>query len=65
MFPNTHAKSISDVSIQLFAEGFHTSYFEVVNPPSYELIEFLNFVAVANAPTTTSEFFHSFLELRY
>ena len=65
MFPYAHAKPISDVSIHLFTESFHTSYLEVVNPSSNELIEFRNLVTVANAPTTTCEFFHPLLELRY
>jgi len=56
LFPNAHAKSIPDISIKFCAESFHASYFEVVNPASNELIEFLNLVAVANAPTTTSKF---------
>ena len=44
---------------------FHTSYLEVVNPPSDKLIELFHLVAVANAPTTASEFSHSVLKLRY
>ena len=50
---------------EFFAECFHTSYLEVVNPTSYELIKFLHFIAVANTPATTGEFFHSLLKLRY
>ena len=65
MFPDAHTKPIPDVAIKLFAESFHTSYLEVVNPPSDELVEFLYLIAVANAPATASEFFHSLLKLRY
>lgn len=65
MFPNANAQSISDVPVKFFAECFHTSYLEVVNPPSDELVDFLHFVAVANAPTTASEFPHPLLELCY
>ena len=50
MLPNTHTKSISDITIKFFTECFHTSYLEVVSPSSDELIKFLHFVAVANAP---------------
>ena len=38
----------SNVCVEFFAECFHTSYLEIVNPPSDELVEFLHFVAVAN-----------------
>lgn len=65
MFPYTHAQSISNVRIKLCTEYFHTSYLEVVNPPSDKLIELFHLVAVANAPTTASEFSHSVLKLRY
>ena len=65
MLPNTHTKSESDVSIKFFTKCFHTSYSEVVYPTSNKLIEFLNFVAVADAPTTACEFFHPLLKLRY
>ena len=65
MFPNAHSKSISDVSIKLFAKRFHAPYLKVVNPPSDKLIELFHLVAVANAPTTASEFSHSVLKLRY
>ena len=30
MFPNTHAKSVSDISVEFSTESFHTSYLEVV-----------------------------------
>ena len=46
MFPNAHAKSVSDVTVKFLAECFHTTYLEVVYPASYELIEFLNLAAV-------------------
>lgn len=49
MLPYTHAQSKSNVCVEFFAECFHTSYLEIVNPPSDELVEFLHFVAVANA----------------
>ena len=65
MFPNAHAKPISDVSIKFSAKCFHTTYLKVVNPPSYKLVEFLHLIAVANTPTTTSEFFHPFLKFCY
>ena len=65
MFPNAHTQSISYVAIKFFAECFHTTYLEVVNTSSDKLIQFLYFVAVAYAPTTTGEFFHSLLELCY
>ena len=65
MLPNTHTKSESDVSIKFFTKCFHTSYSEVVYPTSNKLIEFLNFVAVADAPTTASKVSHSFLKLCY
>ena len=65
MLPNTHTKSISDITIKFFTECFHTSYLEVVNPSSDELIKFLYFIAVADAPTTACKFFHSLLKLCY
>ena len=65
MFPNAHTKSVPDITVKFFAECFHTSYLEVVNPPSDKLIELFHLVAVANAPTTASEFSHSVLKLRY
>ena len=65
MFPNAHTKSAPDITVKFFAECFHTSYLEVVNPPSDKLIELFHLVAVANAPTTASEFSHSVLKLRY
>ncbi len=65
MFPYTHAQSISNVRIKLCTECFHTSYLEVVNPPSDELVEFLNFITVADTPATACEFFHSSLKLCY
>ena len=65
MFPNAHTKSVPDITVKFFAECFHTSYLEVVNPTSYELIKLLHFIAVANTPTTACEFFHSLLKLRY
>ena len=63
MLPYTHAQSKSNVCVEFFAECFHTSYLEIVNPSSDELVEFLHFVAVANAPTTASELPHPLLEL--
>ena len=65
MFPYTHAQAISDMLIHFSTETFHASDFEVVNPSTDKLVEFLYFVAVAYAPTTTGEFFHSLLELCY
>ena len=65
MFPYAHAKSVSDVTIQFSTKCFHTSNLKVVYPPSDQLIKFLNLVAVADAPSTTSEFFHPLLELCY
>ena len=65
MFPYAHAKSISIVSIKLFTQCFHTSNLEVVNPSSDKLIKSLYFIAVANAPATTSEFPHPLLILHY
>ena len=65
MFPNTHAQPVSYVTVKFSTESFHTTYLEVVNPPSDKLIKFLNLIAVAYSPATTSEFFHPFLELRY
>ena len=65
MFPDAHTKPIPNVAIKLFAETFHTTYLEVVYPSSDKLIEFLHLIAVANAPTTASEFFHSLLKLHY
>ena len=56
---------IRSLYLKFFAECFHTSYLEVVNPPSDKLIELFHLVAVANAPTTASEFSHSVLKLRY
>ena len=64
MFPYAHTKSISDMLIHIFAKSFHTTYLEVVYPPSDELVKFLHFVAVAYTPATTCEFLHPFLELR-
>ena len=65
MFPNAHAKSVSDISVEFSTKCFHTTYFEVVNPSSDELIEFLHFIVVANAPATASKFFHSLLKFCY
>ena len=38
MLPDTHTKSISDITIKFITECFHTSYLEVVNPSSNKLI---------------------------
>ena len=65
MFPNAHAKSVSDVSVKFLTESLHTAYLEVINPPSNELIEFHHLIAVTNTPTTTSELSHSLLKLYY
>ena len=46
MFPNTHTKSVSDVTVKFLAEFLHTTYLEVVNPTSDKLIKFLNLAAV-------------------
>ena len=46
MFPNAHTKSVPDITVKFFAECFHTSYLEVVNPTSDKLIKFLNLAAV-------------------
>ena len=64
MFPYTHAESVADMFIHFSTECFHASNLEIVNPSSDELIEFLHFVAVANAPATTSKSFHSLLKFR-
>ena len=63
MFPDAHAKPVSNVSVKLLTQFFHTTYFKIVYPSSDKLINFLYLVAVANAPATASEFFHSLLEL--
>ena len=52
MFPNTHTQSVTDVRVKFSTETFHTSYLEVVNPSSDELIDLFYLVAVAYAPTT-------------
>ena len=65
MFPDAHSQPIANVTVQLRTKGFHTSYLEVVNPPSNELVKLLYFITVADTPTTTSEFFHPFLKLCY
>ena len=65
MFPDAHTQAESNMFIHISTDIFHTSYFEIINPASNELIKFLNLIAIAHAPATTSEFFHSHLELRY
>ena len=38
MLPDTHTQPITDSCVQFFTESFHTTYLEVVNPPSYKLV---------------------------
>ena len=54
MLPYAHAKSISNCSVHVVTDTPHRSYLEIVNPSPDKLIEFLYFIAVANAPTTAS-----------
>ena len=65
LFPNAHAQSATNSCVHLFTKCFHTTYLEIVNPPSDKLIEFHHFITVANAPATARELFHSLLKFRY
>ena len=65
MLPNTHSQTIAYVAIQPFAQTFHASDFEVVNPSSDKLVEFIHFVIVAYSPTPARGFLHLCFELCY
>ena len=41
MFPDTHPQTVPDVTVKPLAQSFHATDFEIVNPSSDELVEFL------------------------
>ena len=50
VLPDTHPQSVPDVAVQLLAQSFHASDFEIVNPSSDKLIEFIHLICVTNSP---------------
>ena len=63
LFPDTHSQSKAYMRIELSTYLFHASDFKVIDPSSYQLVEFLHLIGVADSPTPTCKFLHLFLEL--